>query len=65
MKVIDTADWKQIDHCTWSKSDYLIIHRMDGYYMLTVPGGDAWMDTSLTDIDAVKKWANGIIEKWC
>lgn len=64
MKVINTAEWRQIDHCTWSKHDFLIIHRMDGYYMLTIPGGDAWMDTSLHDIESVKKWADKILKEW-
>ena len=53
--------WHQIDHCTWSKSDFLIIKRMDGFYMLTMPDGNAWMDTSLKNIDDVIKWADGII----
>lgn len=64
MKLIDTAEWHQIDHCTWSKGDFLIIHRMDGLYMLTMPGGDAWMDSSLSDIETVKKWADRIVAKW-
>lgn len=57
------GQWLQVDHCTWSRGDFSIIRRMDGYYMLVLPGSDAWMDTSIYTIDNAIKWVDHIIDQ--
>ena len=56
------GQWLQVDHCTLSRGCYLIVRRMDGYYMLTCPGNDSWMDTTIHTFSDAVSWAERIID---